>query len=161
MTLGSLIGGKTVTIGRRRTAIYLELLAIVGAVITLVRTVPTICLGKFLYGVTAGHTNIVMGKSIDETLPIAISGQFGTLTNTYICVGIMICFFLGALLPKDEADYADDEMWRVIYAMPIFIAIVQILLFVFIYREEPIAYCISLGRDNEAKRLMHRLYKRH
>ena len=62
MMVGSLVGGKTITIGRRKAAIYVEILAIVGAGISLVRTVPTICLGRFLYSVTAGHTNIIMGK---------------------------------------------------------------------------------------------------
>lgn len=160
MMVGSLVGGKTITIGRRKAAIYVEILAIVGAGISLVRTVPTICLGRFLYSVTAGHTNIIMGKSIDETLPSELSGKFGTFLNTYICVGVMGCFFLGALLPTDEADYVNDEMWRVIYAFPILIAIIQITLFLFIFKEEPIAYSIAMGRDDEAKRLMRRVYKK-
>ena len=72
----------------------------------------------------------------------------------------MGCFFLGALLPTDEADYVNDEMWRVIYAFPILIAIIQITLFLFIFKEEPIAYSIAMGRDDEAKRLMRRVYKK-
>ena len=101
-----------------------------------------------------------MGKSIDETLPIAISGKFGTLLNTYICVGVAGCLFLGALLPSDKADYGKDEMWRVIYAFPIFIGILQIVLFHFFFKQEPTVYCISMGRDDEAKTMMHRVYKK-
>ena len=112
-----------------------------------------------MYGVTAGHANIIMGKSIDETIPTNISGQFGVLLNCYVCVGMMSSYFLGALLPTEESEFADDEMWRVIYAMPIAIAVIQILLFLTAFREEPVAYCVSLGKEDEAKKLMRRVYK--
>ena len=159
MALGSLLGGKTVQIGRRKAGIYMQILAIFGAGITLERTIPTICFGRFLYSIAAGHLNIIMGKSIDETLPISISGKFGTLTNTYICIGVMGSLFLGVLIPEDPEDYVNDEMWRVIYAMPIFIAILQIVLFLCVYKEEPIAYAIGMERYDEAERLMRRVYK--
>ena len=108
LTLGSLIGGKTITIGRRKAAFYLQSLAIVGALLTQIPDVRTICLGRFLYGVTAGHANIIMGKSIDETIPANISGQFGVLLNCYICVGMMSSYFLGALLPTEPSEFKDD-----------------------------------------------------
>ena len=108
LTLGSLIGGKTITIGRRKAAFYMQSIAIVGALLTQVLNVNTICLGRFLYGITAGHANIIMGKSIDETIPTNISGQFGVLLNCYVCVGMMSSYFLGALLPTEEAELADD-----------------------------------------------------
>ena len=79
-----------------------------GGLITLILSVPTICFGRFLYGVAAGHANIIMGKSLDETVPREIFGLFGPLTNTIIVVGIMIIWFLGLILPTDEADYEDD-----------------------------------------------------
>ncbi len=113
-----------------------------------------------MIGFAAGHANLVMGKSIDETIPSEISGSFGILVNAYICFGIMSSYFLGALLPSDEEDYASTEMWRVIFAFPIIVAIMQQLLFLIVYREEPIGYCITAGREEEAKKLMRRIYKK-
>ena len=66
---------------------------------------------------------------------------------------------MGALLPTDQSEFAADEMWRVIYGVPILIALVQIILFSIFFREEPVAYCISLGKDEEARRLLSRVYK--
>ena len=43
--------------------------------------------------------------------------------------------------------------------MPIFIAILQIVLFLAVYKEEPIAYSIGMERYEEAERLMRRVYK--
>lgn len=54
-----------------------------------------------MYGFAAGHLNIVMAKSIDETVPASAKGQFGIGTNAYLRIGIMLLFFLGAILPDD------------------------------------------------------------
>ena len=124
MTLGTVVAGKTITIGRRKAAIILQSVAFIGGLITLILTVPTICLGRFLYGFTAGHANIIMGKSLDETVPREIFGLFGWLTNTLINVGIMLIWFMGSILPTNEADYADDEMWRVLFSVPCWLALV-------------------------------------
>ena len=54
---------------------------------------------------------------------------------------------------------ADDENWRVIFAMPAVIAIIQILLFLFVFKEEPVAFNIAEGKEAEAKALLKRIYK--
>ena len=91
---------------------------------TMVLNLPMICLGRFICGITSGHANIIMSKSIDETVPSEVSGPFGVLLNLYTCIGIMLSFFLGGILPTQEDLLADDEMWRVIYGMPAVFAIV-------------------------------------
>ena len=46
------------------------------------------------------------------------------MTNGFIAIGIMLMFFLGAVLPTDEAEYKDDQNWRIIFAVPIVVAAV-------------------------------------
>ena len=72
----------------------------------------------------------------------------------------MLSFFLGVLLPKDKADYADSEGWRVIFSMPCIIAFIQIVLLLFVFRQEPIDFCIGNDRNEEAKVLMRKVYKK-
>ena len=122
--IGALIGGKAIKNGRRKAAIYWLLLAIIGACVTMIGNIPSLCFGRFLVGIAAGVVNNVMGKSLDDTIPVEVSGQFGTLTNFYICVGLFFAFSLGSILPTDEEDLMDDNRWRIIYLMPAFIAIV-------------------------------------
>ena len=69
MAFGSLIGEKTVIIGRRKAAILTQVLAIIGAGLTMVLNLKMICFGRFLCGFTAGHANIVMDKSLRESVP--------------------------------------------------------------------------------------------
>ena len=109
----------------------------------MVPTIPTFCIGRFLVGVTGGIINNVMGKSLDETIPVAIQGQFGTLLNAYIVFGILLCYALGAILPTDPADLASDNNWRIIFIMPVVIALLQIFLMLCIFKEEPVAFSIA------------------
>ena len=55
--------------------------------------------GRFLIGISGGIYNSVMGKSLDETVPIEVSWQFGILVNSYIVVGLIFCYGISALLP--------------------------------------------------------------
>ena len=70
----------------------------------------------------------------------------------------MLTFFLGAVLPKEESAYEDDETWRIVFSSPIVVAVIQIILFLFFFREEPIDYCIGAERTDEALRLMKKVY---
>jgi hypothetical protein len=71
----------------------------------------------------------------------------------------MTVMLMGAILPEDEADYMDDKNWRIIFAMPGVFAVAQILLFLTVFRQEPITYCIANGKDSEALQLIKRVYK--
>ena len=78
--------------------------------------------GRVLSGITAGIANNVMGKALDDTVPVEASGQFGTLTNFYICSGFFLAYGLGTILPTSEEDMIEDNKWRIIYLVPAFIA---------------------------------------
>ena len=157
--MGTLVGGRAVSIGRRKAGIYWQLLAVVGAGITMVPNAIMFCVGRFLAGITSGIAGNVMGKSIDETIPAEVQGQFGILTNLYIVGGLPLSYSMGALLPTDKELMADDQNWRVIFAMPAVIAIVHVALFLFVFKQEPVAYCVSEGREAEAKAFLRRIYK--
>ena len=113
----------------------------------MIGNVPMLCLGRFVAGITAGIANNVMGKSIDETVPLEVQGQFGTLLNAYICMGFPVSYGLGAILPTDKDMLADDERWRIIYGVPALIAIIQILLFLFVIKQEPVAFSIAENKE--------------
>lgn len=99
LSTGSLLGGKTITIGRRKAALIMQIVALVGGIFTQYLHVATLCIGRFMYGFAAGHLNIIMAKSIDETMPASIKASFGIGTNAFLRIGIMLIFFLGAILP--------------------------------------------------------------
>ena len=113
-----------------------------------------------MYGFAAGHLNIIMAKSIDETVPASAKGAFGIGTNAYLRIGIMCIFFLGAILPDDHdiEGMKNDERWRIIFAIPLVLAVLQCLCFLLLIKEEPVGYNISMDRDDEARKLLKKVY---
>ena len=109
MAIGCFLGGKAISLGRRKAAMLTQTIAFIGGCLTQVLNVPTICIGRLLYGIAAGNASLIMAKGIIETVPGELSGQFGILTNAFIAIGIMNSFLLaGAVLPTDKEDYLDD-----------------------------------------------------
>jgi MFS family permease len=145
ISIGSLVGGKAISTSRRKAIFVFEVVAIAGSLICQILSVTTLCLGRFICGISGGVLSVVMSKSIYESVPEELSGMYGTLTNVFIAFGIMLTTLTGLVLPINREDFADDEMWRFVYACPIFIAVAQILLFLFVFKNEPILFSVNTG----------------
>lgn len=158
IAIGSLFGGLAVQKGRRRAIFIFDLMVIFGSAICQYLSLPTLCLGRFICGLAAGVLNIALSKSIIETVPEKYTGLFGSFSNFYIALGVMLATVAGVVLPGKEG-YAETELWRFVYACPIGISILQMLLFLFIWKEEPINFSVSVGDDASAKRFMARVFK--
>lgn len=53
----------------------------------------------------------------------------------------------------------NDERWRIIFAIPIVLAILQIFFFLVVIRQEPVGFSVSNDKDEDAKLLLKRVYK--
>ena len=153
------MSGKVITKGRRRAIFIFESLAIVGSLICQFLTVPTLCVGRFALGLASGVLTVCFSKSIYETVPENVSGLFVGMTNFYITLGVMLATLAGVALPTNKDDFKDDEMWRLVYACPIIIALLQISLFIFVYKTEPILFCIRNNDDKSAQQIMRLVFK--
>lgn len=109
---------------------------------------------------------------LDETVPVNLHSIFGTATNSFLAGGIMIALCLGVLLPdevlldKDGKDIGlntaglkADNNWRVIYGFPYICQFLTVLMFLTCYREDSITFSIGAGKDEEALKLIQKVYK--
>jgi len=85
--------------------------------------------------------------------------MFGTFTNSVICVGLSMVLFMGAILPKDTDEWEADEMWRIIYGVQVLFALLSCIFFTFVFKYEPVIFCIRNNRDEEALAFIKMLYK--
>lgn len=79
-----------------------------------------ICFGRFLFGICAGVFLVAAPKMIDETIPASHLAVFGTVTNTFLSLGITVAIMLGVVLP-DDGDILGrklDNNWRFVYGFP-------------------------------------------
>lgn len=156
--IGSLLGGKIVKFGRRRAILAMNAIIFIGTGISLILTIPTLLIGRFLCGCAAGVFNICTSKSIYETSPQSLSSLFEPMTNISINFAGVIALLLGLALPKSEADYVNDQNWRLIYGFPFIWAVLQVVFMLTVFRYEPIGFLISAGRDEEAIKFLPLIY---
>ena len=149
LAIGSFLGGPLIKNSRRKGAIISNIIAIVGAAISVIESVPAMSIGRLIVGIAAGAYNVVFGKMIVENMPEKLAGKFAMCHNASICVGFQIAFLMGAILPDPDNFQAnkDDEMWRVIFLVPALIGVVGNILIIFIFRLEPISFCIMMGYE--------------
>ena len=129
------------------------MIAIIGSVICMFDGwVWSLSIGRVFIGIASGFYNVIYGKVITENLPQNLISSFATSHNSIICVGFVVTFSLGSLLP-DADDYEgnkEDEYWRVVYALPAPIAVISSLLIFFYFKNEPVNYSIMMGNEEEA-----------
>ena len=62
-------------------------------------------------------------------MPAELAQKMGMTYNATFCFGFLLAFCMGSILPdaKDLEANKADELWRVIYLMPAFIGIIELL----------------------------------
>ena len=86
LSLGSLYGGDFTAMGRRKTIIYFNSLALIGTALSLILHFKIICFGRFVYGFAAGVLLCATPKIMEETIPTELIDKgFGASTNIFMC----------------------------------------------------------------------------
>jgi hypothetical protein len=157
--IGSLFGGPLITNGRRRGILIFSILEIVGVGLTLIKTMPTMCIGRFITGFSGGIFQMCNIKAVQECLPSHLVGLYGSFPGAFLAIGVFLGAFIGGVtLPTEEEDYMDDEMWRLSYAFPIVWVVWQVLMLLLQWKYEPLDFLIRKERDAEALTFVQMIY---
>ncbi|KXH43306.1 hypothetical protein CNYM01_04764 [Colletotrichum nymphaeae SA-01] len=118
--LGALCAGPLSSKRGRRPAMRVtSILYIIGAIIeTLAGGAAALAIGRFVTGMAAGASTVIVPLYISEIAPPKERGLFGAMTQVSINVGILAVQTLGFFLSYGKA-------WRWILAAGVFIALAQ------------------------------------
>ena len=143
-------------------ALIANVIGIISSAITMVGSTPFLTSGRLLLGIAAGLYNVIFGKVIVENMPAKLAQKLSLLHNWSCGTGFFIVYSMGVILPdsKDLTGNEADEFWRVIYLMPTLIGIIEIILLTLVFRQEPIAFCITMGLEEQGKEHMNRVYRK-
>ena len=110
---------------------------------------------------------------INESVPVEAFGRYGPIVQVLGGIGYALVLGLGLGLPESdyvpslpregenlqayEADRA-DVFWRFIYAFPLLINSLMLLSFKFNIDADPIMYCLRHGDEDQAMKLIERVY---
>jgi len=123
-TVGGLIGALaagpfTSRRGRRLSMQATAVFYLVGSIIeTFASSVPVMVIARFLTGIGAGASTVIVPLYISEVAPPTKRGFFGAFTQISINVGILFTQTLGYFMSHDSA-------WRWIFATGVIVALAQ------------------------------------
>ena len=82
--------GPLMRYGRRNCILLVNLLLITGALLCLVKhNYKVICVARFLFGAAAGGFSVFCPRFLAEIAPTAYKGPIGSLSQVFICFGLM------------------------------------------------------------------------
>jgi MFS family permease len=156
LILGSLLSSKFVGMGRRKYAMINCLIIMISVLPTIIfPDLWVICIGRFIFGFAAGANITCASMMQGETVPKANASLFAATINLGIITGIMVCLFTGLpILDLSDAEAIATWLWMIVYGFPIATSFISILLFLFVFKEEPIDYLISKGDAMEEAKIM-------
>jgi MFS family permease len=94
--IGSVIGAKLMSYGRRRAILIANVIGMVGSILSIVLNFEVILLGRFMFGICAGINVVTCPTLIEETIPTRLMDKgFGTSTAIGINFMIMLYLILG------------------------------------------------------------------
>lgn len=149
--IGALMAGRYITSGRRNSLINFGVLGIIGTAITLYPNIWIIILGRFIHGYSTGVFMTAGPRMLDECVPSHLIGSFGTYTNIYANIGLLLVLLLGFTLPnlKDMSEedaanaLANNNYWRLCYGLPIILLAIGIYMLLTKFKEESVVYLAS------------------
>ena len=159
LIIGSFAAGFFVKNGRRQCIIYMSILCVVGIVPTLFLNIWSIMIGKFIYGFSASVIIVASSLYLQETVPAEKSATFDFTTNFGVILGITICLVSGFGLPTSEQGKVDDQVyWRVILGFPLVFIVLQLILWISVFKLESLKNCFALKEYDQARQQVAKIY---
>ncbi|EKD16852.1 glucose transporter [Drepanopeziza brunnea f. sp. 'multigermtubi' MB_m1] len=145
ITSGPIAGSYGRLLAMRITSVFF----VVGSgLATLSGSVPMLSGGRFLAGIGAGASTVIVPIYISEVAPPKERGLFGSMTQVTINIGILITQSLGYYLSK-------DSLWRIILAVGAGLGLMQGIGLCFV-PESP-AWLASHKNPQQAVRTLQRI----
>ena len=148
-------------LGRKKSCFLMDILCIVGTVLSMIAQIPLLLIGRLLCGMTVGVNSILVGLYIREIVPLELSDIFGSLGNFTLNIGILVCFLLGLnIISEDDLKTGQtDQWWRLMFGIPIIICFIRSLMILFVFKYDSPIYLISNNQNDEAMQMFKKLYK--
>ena len=116
-------------------------------------------IGRFFMGLAVGLYSSVVPTYINEVSPKHLTGMFGSCHQLCITIASLVAAIIGMTLPDLTNDEARDSMsWRVSYAAPFFLSIIQVILILTVFRYESAVHYLTKGDEENAKLSLQCIY---
>jgi SP family facilitated glucose transporter-like MFS transporter 1 len=101
---GALSSGLLLRFGKKNCIHLANRVLIIGCLLTLIRNIYIVFVGRFLFGLAAGSFLVFVPSFINEVTPIELKGTYGSATQMLLNFGIFASNFGGIPLPSSYYD---------------------------------------------------------
>ncbi|KAK1820368.1 Bifunctional purine biosynthesis protein PurH [Friedmanniomyces endolithicus] len=149
--VGALCGGPiTTNYGRLKAMLVAAIFAAIGPLFEALATnIALFTIGRFIAGLGAGASTVIVPIYISEMAPPGQKGFFGSFTQVSINFGILITQFLGLFLSR-------GQLWRIILGVGGAIAVAQFVVLMLAGQESP-KWLAETGQAVRAKRVLRKM----
>ena len=150
-------------LSHRHIFIFTDLISISGIIATCIDNVNFLIIGRILLGFSIGINSVLVPIYLNQISPKNISGKMGSYTQTMICLGILFSFLGSFILPENELvgenNSFNNNIWRILYLIPLFVCFLRIFLILFVYSFETPQYLIRIEKYEDSKISIGAIYK--
>jgi len=162
--ISSLCAGMLLQYGKWRLIHLTNAVLIVASVLTMIDNITLQFIGRFFYGFAVGAFTVIVPKFINETSPHELKGPFGAISQLMVTFGIFLAALLGVAIPSQDPSTDEDasfyylEYWRIVWGLPILLAILQSSLLFTLFRYDTPFYLKKRGEFEPLTELMRKIY---
>ena len=129
--------------GKRKNIITTDIVMIIGSILCSYPNTISFGIGRFLCGFASGCFSMLCSSYINEFTPSSMSASMGSLNQIFMMLGILSSNCICMTLPLTECE--PDIKFKVflIFSVPGWICLTQLLLFVFKYKLESPSWLIK------------------
>lgn len=152
--IGALIGSfftgyLSNKLGRLTTILIMDLITLIGAVLSVVPITIVFGLGRFIAGIASGMYLTISPIYISEMTPHYMMGSTGPIMALMMSFGLTLSFSLSFVLPTENFSQSINNFWQFMFIVPGILAIYQFIYFKFIVKyDTPLFYIRSKNYPN-------------
>lgn len=142
--------------GYRKTIIFGTVLAfLAGILCSLTNNIPTICVGRALYGQAVGTNSVTSPILLSEISPKGIRGIVTSAHQLSITLGILLSSIIAYIFTNLLSSHIADG-WKVVLGLPILFSVLTVILLKWV-PESP-CWLLREGRYEDAEATLNQIY---
>ena len=136
--IGAGTGGKIIQFSRRKALLIACVFGSLGCALTLKFGFYYLIAGRVIYGYVSGVSGVATTSYIADYAPTHLYGTMSPMWNMSLAFGIMIAMCSAVVLPPDThtEELKATENWRYIYAFPIFVYLMAIIVLLLVIKND-------------------------
>lgn len=99
---------------------------------------------RLLQGFLVGNFMAITPIYINELVPVDIQGSFGALTQLFVIIAIVLCYFFGVIFQVNHVD--GQFIWRFLFSFTGITAIIQSVLLILDFIPESPVSLVEAGK---------------